>query len=134
MTDINTARQLAQADAALRLPWVQVRIDTVTTCARLLDTFMTRDQVEFSKLDLHTPWQGTAYYPSVRVRPCSGFDGRCFCAGEVGSSVCTSGESVAAAESALACDAPATAGGFAVPHGNHGDNNFSATSALASVL
>lgn len=134
MTDINTARHLAQADEAARFPWVQVRIDTVTTCARLLDTFTTRDQVEFSKLGLHTPWQGTAYYPSSRIRACSGFDGRCFCAGEVGSSVCASGQGVTTAESALACDAPATAGDFEVPHGNHGDHNFSATSALVSVL
>ena len=67
MTDLNTARELAHA-AAMVLPWVQVRIDTVTTCARLLDTWTSRDQVEFSKLDLHTPFKGCLLYTSPSPR------------------------------------------------------------------
>lgn len=134
MKDLNASRQLGQLDESA-LPWVQVRVQTVTTCARLLDTYTTRDQVEFSKLHLHTPFTGIAHYPSDRVRPCSGFDGRCFCSGEfiqpepVESIQMRAKRLNDGAAVARVCVSVPSAAAVAVPHGNHGDNNLSATPA-----
>lgn len=139
MTDLNTARELAHA-AAMVLPWVQVRIDTVTTCARLLDTWTSRDQVEFSKLDLHTPFKGVAHFPSARVRACSGVDGRCFCSDEPLQPTAATAPT-ASARSAVdeATEGPrlrgcgAQADARSAPLGNHGVHNLSATPASVSA-
>jgi hypothetical protein len=126
MTDINAARELAHA-AAVTFPWVQVRIQSVTTCARLLDTFTTRDQIEFSKLDLQIPFKGIAHYPSRLVRPCSGIDGRCFCSEEPMMPMSARSAGDAAAEGARLRGCGPESEARSAPHGNHGDNNLSDT-------
>ncbi|MDR7377632.1 hypothetical protein J2X19_002311 [Rhodoferax ferrireducens] len=133
MTDLNTARELAHA-AAMVLPWVQVRIDTVTTCARLLDTWTSRDQVEFSKLDLHTPFKGVAHFPSARVRACSGVDGRCFCSDEPLQPMSARSTAAAATEGPRLRGCGAQADARSAPLGNHGDNNLPATPASVSLF
>lgn len=129
MRDINTQRDLAHAAKLLVLPWVQVRVDTVTTCARLIDRFQTREKVDFVKLELVQPWKGTAFYPAFRIKACSGFDGHCMCAGEVGSQVVAAGEGVNACAVGASLRRASAAGVCEVPHGNHGDHNFSASTA-----
>jgi len=133
MTDMNTLRHLEQVRRAMTFHYVQLRVDTVTTCARLLETFHVKDGTEIAKLDLQGPWHGPAFSPVSRLIRCDGVDGGCSCAGEIGIKAIALAAKESAAKSALACDAPAQAVGSAVPHGNHGDNNFSASSGAVSL-
>lgn len=113
----------ARFSANKALKFVQVRVDTVTTCASVIDKWTTRDGVAMSKLHLLDPWTGTGHYPDVRIKDCSGVDGRCRCADEVRG--CD--RQPAEGGCSLLRTPQAQGAGSDLPDGNHGDNDFSAS-------
>lgn len=119
----------ARFNVVVNLKHVQVRVDTVTTCACVLDYWKTRDGVPMTKLELLDSWTGTGHFPNSRIKDCSGVDGRCRCAGEVGASVVSKAESANACAVGASLRRASAAGVCEVPNGNHGDNNFSASTA-----
>lgn len=103
------------------LKYVQVRVQGITTCASVSERWTTRDGVPMTKLDLISPWKGTAHAPDSRIRDCSGVDGRCTCV------PVDQRADREPAEGGQACAARPGAQGAVctLPNGNHGDNDFS---------
>jgi hypothetical protein len=64
--------------------FVQVKIAQSSNCARVREGWIANDGAFLWALDLLFPFQGRASFPEMRVRSCSGVDGRCLCAGETG--------------------------------------------------
>lgn len=62
--------------------FVQVQISKVSHCARVREGWIANDGAFLWALDLLFPFRGRASFPEMRVRSCSGVDGRCLCAGE----------------------------------------------------
>lgn len=62
--------------------FVQVKIAQSANCARVREGWIASDGAFLWSLDLLSPFSGRASFPELRVRSCSGVDGRCFCAGE----------------------------------------------------
>lgn len=63
--------------------WVQVKTSGSACCARLIDAWSSPDN-DFWKIEGVEPFTFVGSYPVRWVRQCSGLDGRCACAGEVG--------------------------------------------------
>jgi len=67
---------------AFKPVFVQVQISQSSNCALLRDGWVAGDGSFLWSLDLLMPYKGRGSFPEHRVRTCSGFDGRCTCAGE----------------------------------------------------
>lgn len=76
-------REAAQCRQVLR-QFVQVKVFRVTQCARVVEAWTTSDGLDMWSLQLHGPFFGRASVPASRAVQCSGIDGRCVCAGELG--------------------------------------------------
>lgn len=64
--------------------FVQVKIAQSSNCARVREGWIANDGAFLWALDLLFPFRGRASFPEMRVRSCSGVDGRCLCSGEAG--------------------------------------------------
>lgn len=63
--------------------YVQIRLQGTTNCAKVRGTWVSHDGADLLSLDLCGPFTGRASVPFAKARPCSGVDGKCYCAGEV---------------------------------------------------
>lgn len=62
--------------------FVQVKSGLFSSCARILDAWITPDGQDMWNLHLLRPYTGIRSYPVSRIVKCSGVDGKCLCAGE----------------------------------------------------
>lgn len=90
--------QIAGREGLVLRQFVQARVGRAICCARILEAWDAPEGGEMWRLDLLSPTSGIRSAPARLVRQCSGIDGRCVCAGELGQDGLPAGPSSPAQE------------------------------------